>query len=336
MPTPELGAAMRRRDFISAIAGSVAAWPLPARAQQAMPVIGFLDSRSNNAVGERMRAFHQGLKESGFVEGDNVTVAYRWGEHRMDRLPDLAAELVRRNVAVIVTSGGPPAALAAKGATSMIPTVFLVGEDPVRLGLVHSLARPGGNRTGVNLVVNELEGKRLGLLRELLPQATRLAILVNPADATNSATTLREVGAAARAFSMQVQVLNASTPREIDIAFESLGRERPDALFVGASAFLNIRRIQLVQLAAAHRLPAIYALRESAEAGGLMSYGSDILDAYRQIAVYAGRILKGAKPADLPVVQQSKFELVINLATARAQGIAIPTALLARADEVIE
>ena len=327
---------MRRREFIALIGSAAAVWPLPARAQQTTPVIGFLDTRSNHGVGERMRAFHEGLKEAGFVEGENLTVAYRWGEHRIDRLPDLAAELVRRNVAVIVTSGGPPAALAAAAATSTIPTVFLVGEDPVRLGLVRSLARPGGNRTGVNLVLNELEGKRLGLLRELLPQATRLAVLVNPADATNSATTLREVGAVARAFGMQVQVLNASTPREIDTAFESIGRERPDALFVGASAFMNIRRIQLVQLAAAHRLPAIYGLRESTEAGGLMSYGSDILDAYRQIAAYAGRILKGAKPADLPVVQQSKFERVINLATARAQGIAIPTALLARADEVIE
>jgi putative ABC transport system substrate-binding protein len=327
---------MRRRDFIAAIAVLAAVWPLPARAQQTMPVIGFLDSRSNQGVAERMRAFHRGLKESDFVEGDNLTVAYRWGEHRMEKLPELAAELVRRNVHVIVTSGGPPSALAAKTATSTIPTVFLVGEDPVRLGLVRSLARPGGNRTGVNLVLNELEGKRLGLLRELLPQATRLAILVNPADATNSATTIREVGAAARAFGMQVQVLNASTPREIEAAFESIGRDRPDALFVGASAFLNVRRVQLVQLAATHRLPAIYGLRESAEAGGLMSYGSDILDAYRQIGAYAGRILKGAKPADLPVVQASKFELVINNATARAQGIAIPTALLALADEVIE
>jgi putative ABC transport system substrate-binding protein len=226
--------------------------------------------------------------------------------------------------------------LAAKTATSTIPTVFLVGEDPVRLGLVRSLARPGGNRTGVNLVLNELETKRLGLLRELLPQATRVAVLVNPADPTNSATTIREVGAAARTLGLQVKVLHASTPGEIDLAFESLRREPPDALFIGASAFLNVRRVQLVQLAASHRLPAIYGLRESAEAGGLMSYGSDILDAYRQIGAYAGRILKGAKPADLPVLQASKFELVINNATARAQGIAIPTALLARADEVIE
>jgi putative ABC transport system substrate-binding protein len=327
---------MRRRDIITAIAGAAAGWPLAVQAQHSMPAIGFLDARSNQGVAERMRAFHQGLKETGYVEGENVAVVYRWGDNQRDRLPELAADLVRRNVAVIVTSGGPPAALAAKAATSTIPTVFLVGEDPVRLGLVRSLARPGGNRTGVNLVLNELEGKRLSLLHELLPLASRLAVLVNPADATNTATTLREVGAAARTFGMQMQVFNAGTPREIDAAFESIARERPEALFVGASAFLNARRIQLVQLAAAHRLPAIYGLRESAEAGGLMSYGSDILDAYRQIAVYAGRILKGAKPADLPVVQQSKFELIINLATARAQGIAIPTALLARADEVIE
>jgi putative ABC transport system substrate-binding protein len=301
-----------------------------------MPVLGFLDTRSNSGVGERMRAFHHGLKQAGFVEGDNLTVAYRWGEYRIDRLPELAADLVRRNVAVIVTSGGPPAALAAKAVTSTIPTIFLVGEDPVRLGLVQSLAKPGGNRTGINLLLNELEGKRLGLLRELLPQATRLAVLVNPADATNTAVTVRDVGTGARAFGMQVQILNASTPREIDAAFESIERERPDALFVGASAFMNVRRVQLVQLAAAHRLPAIYGLRESAEAGGLISYGSDILDAYRHIGDYAGRILKGARPADLPVVQASKFELVINLATARAQGIPIPPTLLARADEVIE
>jgi putative ABC transport system substrate-binding protein len=314
----------------------VAVWALLARAQQATPVIGFLDSRSNQGVADRMRAFHRGLKESGFVEGDNLTVAYRWGEHRMEKLPELAAELVRRNVDVIVTSGGPPSALAGKTATSTVPTVFLVGEDPVRLGLVRSLARPGGNRTGVNLVLNELETKRLGLLHELLPQATRIAVLVNSADPTNSATTIREVGAAARTLGLQIRILYASTPREIDLAFENMGRERPDALFVGASAFLNVRRVQLVQLAAAHRLPAIYGLRESAEAGGLMSYGSDILDAYRQIGAYAGRILRGAKPADLPVLQASKFELVINNATARAQGIAIPTALLARADEVIE
>jgi putative ABC transport system substrate-binding protein len=301
-----------------------------------MPMAGFLDTRSNSGVGERMRAFHHGLKQVGFVEGDNLTVVYRWGDNHTERLPELAADLVRRNVAVIVTSGGPHAALAAKAATSTIPTVFLVGEDPVRLGLVQSLARPGGNRTGINLLLNELEGKRLGLLRELLPHASRVAILVNPADATNTAVTVREVREAAHAFGMQVQFLDASTPREIDAAFENIERERPDALFVGASAFLNVRRVQLVQLAATNRFPAIYGLREAVEAGWLMSYGSDVLDAYRQIGDYAGRILKGARPADLPVIQASKFELVINLATARAQGIVIPPTLLARADDVIE
>jgi putative ABC transport system substrate-binding protein len=310
--------------------------PLGARAQQAMPVIGFLESRSNQALGERMRTFHQALKEAGFVEGDNLTVTYRWADYRTERLPELAADLVHRNVAVIVTSGGPSSALAAKEATSTIPTVFLVGEDPVRLGLVSSLSRPGSNRTGVNLVLNELEGKRVSLLRELLPQATRLAVLVNQADVTNTASTLREVETAARAFGMQIRPLNASTPAEIDSAFESIGRERPDAVFVAASAFLNIRRVQLVQLAAVHRIPAIYGLREVVEAGGLISYGTDILDGYRQIGAYSGRILKGVKPADLPVVQSSKFELVINHATARAQGIVIPPTLLARADEVIE
>jgi putative ABC transport system substrate-binding protein len=327
---------MRRRDFITAVSSLAVVWPLHGHAQQTMPMVGFLDTRSNSGVGERMRAFHQALKRAGFVEGENLTIAYRWGEYRIERLPELAADLVRRNVAVIVTTGGPPAALAAKAATSTIPTVFLVGDDPVRLGLVQSLARPGGNRTGVNLLLNELEGKRLGLLRELLPQAARLAVLVNPADATNTAVTVREVGAGSRDFGMQVKFFNASTPREIDAAFEGIERERPDALFVGASAFLNVRRVQIVQLAATHRLPAIYGLRESAEAGGLMSYGSDILDAYRQIGDYAGRILKGVRPPDLPVIQASKFELVINLATARAQGIAIPPTLLARADEVIE
>lgn len=214
---------MRRRDFILAIAGSAAAWPLAARAQQAMPVIGFLDTRPNYALSERMRAFHQGLKETGHVEGDNVTIVYRWADNQVSRLPELAGELVRRNVAVIVTTGGPPAALAARAATSTVPTVFLVGEDPVRLGLVQSLARPGGNRTGINLVLNELEGKRLDLLRELVPQASRIAVLVNQADTTNSAATMREVGAAARSFGLQLQFLNASTPREIDHPAHSIG-----------------------------------------------------------------------------------------------------------------
>jgi putative ABC transport system substrate-binding protein len=311
-------------------------WLHTAHAQQAMPVIGFLDTRSNSGVVERLRALHQGLRDTGYIEGDNIAIAYRWGENRPERLPELAAELVRRNVSVIVTSGGNPAAAAAKAATSTIPIVFLVGADPVQMGLVKSLARPGGNLTGVNLVILELEQKRLGLLRELLPEAKRVAVMINPGEPINAQTTIREVTEAARMLGLEVQFFNAGTIRDIDGAFEKIMHKRPDALFVGSSAFHNARRVQIVQLAAAHRVPTIYALRESAEVGGLVSYGSDILDAYRQVGVYTGRIVKGAKPADLPVVQASKFQLVINLATARAQGIAIPPMLLARADEVIE
>ncbi len=323
-------------SLLGLAAGWAASWPLPVGAQQPKPVIGFLDSRSNNAVGERMRAFHEALKEAGYIDGDNITVIYRWADHRPERLPALADELVGRAVAVIVTSGGPASARAAKAATSAIPIIFGVGENPVDLGLVQSLARPGGNLTGVNIVLAELEAKRFGLLLELLPEAKRVAVLVNPQDTPNTEATLRLVGAAAAARGIDVQIHKAGTPREIETAFDAMVRAGADALFVGTSSYFNIRRVQLAQLAAAHRLPAIYQLRESAEAGGLISYGSDIYDAYRLLGVYAGRILKGAKPADLPVMQASKFELIINLATARAQRIAIPPALLARADEVIE
>jgi putative ABC transport system substrate-binding protein len=301
-----------------------------------MPVIGFLDTRLPEAMSSRLDAFRRGLQETGFVEGENVTVLYRWAENRVDRLPALVADLVRRRVGVIVTTGGAPAALAVKAANTTIPTVFLVGEDPARLGLVASLARPGGNMTGVNLFAGEVLAKRLELLRELVPKAARIAVLVNPADVTNTELTLRDIGAAARATGLEIKYFNASTNHEIDAAFEAIGRERPDALFVGSFAFLNTRRIQLVQLAAFHRLPATYALRESAEAGGLMSYGPSIIDAYRQWALYAGRILKGAKPAELPVVQSTKFELVINHQTARMLGLTVPPTLLATADEVIE
>jgi putative ABC transport system substrate-binding protein len=325
---------MRRRRFITLLGGA-AAWPLAARAQQpAMPVIGFLDPRSPDTIADQLRAFRQGLKDTGYVEGENVAIEHRWAEGQFDRLPALASELVRRRVAVIATNGGPTAAFEA--ATTTIPIVFMAGEDPVRLGLVASLARPGGNLTGVNLVISELTAKRLGLLRELVPGAARVAVLVNPANTTNAQTTLRDVEPAASAMGLQIQILKASTSREIEAAFATFVRERPDALFVGNDAFLTSRRVQLVHLATRHAVPATYTVRDFAEVGGLMSYGVNITDALRQLGAYAGRILKGAKPADLPVVQASKFELVINLATAMMLGLEIPPTLLARADEVIE
>ena len=328
---------MRRREFITLISGT-AAWPLAARAQQAAtPVIGFLDPRSlHYTLADQQRAFRQGLKDAGYVEGESVVIEYRWAEGQIDRLPALAAELVRRRVAVITTGGGPAAALAAKAATTTIPIVFVVGEDPVKLGLVASLARPGGNLTGINLVIGELTAKRLGLLRELVPGAARVAVLVNPANTANAETTLRDVEPAARAMGLQIQILKASTSQEIEAAFATFVGERPDALFVGNDAFLISRRVQLVHLATRHAIPATYTARDFAEVGGLMSYGSNITDAYRQFGVYAGRILKGAKPAELPVVQSTKFELVINLPTARMLGLTVPDKLIAAADEVIE
>jgi putative ABC transport system substrate-binding protein len=327
---------MKRREFITLLGGAAAAWPLAAYAQQpAMPVIGLLDPRSPDAMADRLRAFRLGLKDVGYVEGENVTIIYRFAEDQNDRLPELAAELVRRQVTVIAASA-TTAAPAAKAATTTIPIAFIAAQDPVRLGLVASLARPGGNLTGINFFSSELAAKRLDLLHDLLPRAVRVAVLVNPADAANTASTLRDVEAAARAIGLQVQVLNASTGREINAAFENVGRDRPDALLVGSNTFFNARRIQVVQLAAFHRLPAVYPTRDFVEVGGLMSYGTNVMDAFRQLGIYAGRILKGAKPADLPVVQSSKFDLVINAETARMLGLAVPPMLLARADEVIE
>ena len=299
-----------------------------------MPVIGFLDPRSPDGMTERLRGFRQGLKDSGYVDGENVAIEYRWAEGQNDRLPALADELVRRRVAVIAAFG-IVAANAAKAATTTIPIVFAVAVDPVRLDLVASLNRPGGNLTGVNIFTTELVTKRLELLHELVPGAVRVAVLVDPAY-PDTEVMVRDLAAAARAMGLQIRVFNATNSREINEAFASLVRERPDALFVGGEPFLNSRRVQLVNLASRHAIPATYALRDSAEVGGLMSYGPNIADAFRQAGVYAGRILKGAKPADLPVVQASKFELVINAETARMLGLTVPDKLLVAADAVIE
>jgi ABC-type uncharacterized transport system substrate-binding protein len=327
---------IRRRDFITLLGGAAAAWPLTARAQQSgMPVIGVLNPTSPDIFADRLRGFRQGLKENGYIEGDNVTIVYRWAENQMDQLPMLAAELVSRPVAVIATTGSPAAAFAAKAATVTIPIVFTVPEDPVKLGLVASLARPGGNLTGVNLFIGELTAKRLELLRALVPAATRLAVLINPSG-PNAERTMRDLEPAARAMGLQIQVLKATSSSEINAAFTTFVRWRPDALFVATDPFFTDRRVQLAHLASHHSIPAIYSGRQYAEVGGLMSYGSNLVDAWRQIGVYTGRILKGAKPADLPVVQASKFELVINAETARMLGLTVPSALLAIADEVIE
>jgi putative ABC transport system substrate-binding protein len=327
--------AMKRREFITLLSGA-AAWPLAARAQQpAMPVIGFLAPLSRDANAHRLRAFRQGLKDAGYVEGENVLIEYRGAEGQYDQLPAQAADLVRRRVGVIAAFT-PAAAGAAKAATGSIPIVFAVSADPVSLGLVASLARPGGNLTGINFFVGELVAKRLELLRELLPAATRIAVLVNPTEVTNTAVTLKDVETAASAMGLQIKRLNASTSREIDAAFATFVRERPDALFVGGDAFFNDRRVQLANMAAYHRVPTTYSNRDLAEAGALMSYGTNLADAFRQVGVYTGRILKGERPADLPVVQASKFELVINLQTARMLGLTVPDKLLVAADEVIE
>jgi ABC-type uncharacterized transport system substrate-binding protein len=327
---------LKRREFLTLLGGGAAAWPLAARAQPAMRVIGYLSGVTPDGDTERVRALRQGLKETGYVEGENLTIEYRWAENQFDRLPALAAELVRRQVAVIVATGGTLPALAAKAATSTIPIVFGVGDDPVRLGLVASLARPGGNATGINFFLGELTAKRLEILRELVPPAVRVALLVNPANAARTEATTRDAERAAQAMALQIKIFTASTSGEIHAAFERLAPERPDALFVGSDPLFTSRRVQLATLAARHGLPASFASRDNVEAGGLVSYGTNLNDAFLQNGLYAGRILKGEKPADLPVMQSTKFELVINLSTAKALGLEVPAMLLARADEVVE
>jgi len=326
---------MRRREFIGLVGGA-AAWPLAAGAQQTMPVVGFLHSGSPDAFSDRVRGFRQGLKERGFVEGENVSIVYRWAENKIDQLPELAAELVHRPVAVIAATGGSYSALAAKAFTGLVPVVFGVPEDPIRLGLVTSLARPDGNVTGINFFTNEVGAKRLELMRELVPNAVRVAVIINPSNRTIAEPIVREIEKARVAMGLQIRLINASTSSEIDAAFASLVAERPDALFVAPDPLFFARRVQLANLASRHAIPSTFSTREIAEAGGLMSYGTNITDAYRQVGAYAGRILKGVKPADLPVLQTNKFELVINLQTARMLGLTVSPSLLARADEVIE
>ena len=326
---------MRRREFISLIGGVAATWPLAVQAQQpALPVVAFVRDGSPEANARYVAAFRKGLNESGYVEGQNVTVEYHWLEGQYDRLPALLADLVRRQVAVIATPGNVTS-VAAKAATAAIPIVFAVGEDPVKLGLVASLARPGGNATGTNFLLVEVTAKRLRLLHELVPKAVRVAVLVNPSNSATD-TTVRGTKEAAATLGLQLQILNASSIGEIDEAFATLARERPDALFVGGDAFFIGRTVQLATLTARYGIPSTYSQRIYVAAGGLMSYGTDFGEAFRQVGVYTGSILKGAKPADLPVLQSTKFELVINLQTARVLGIEVPPGIMSIADEVIE
>ena len=327
---------MIRREFITLIGGA-AAWPLAARAQQpAAPVVGFVNPAAPETIVRYVAAFRKGLTETGYTEGQNVRVEYHWLAGRYDQLQEVMADLVRRHVAVIATPGGTPAALAAKAATTTIPIVFGVAENPVKMGLVANLARPGGNATGINFFLSEVVAKRLGLLHDLLPKADRIAVLVNPANALTAEATLRDIPEAARAIGLQIQVLNASSSAEIEAAFATMVRDRADALFLAPDAFFASRRGQLATLAARDRIPTSCANREMVEAGLLMSYGTNIADMFRQVGIYTGNILKGDKPAELPVLQSTKFEFVINLQTARALGLEVPNSMQLLADEVIE
>jgi putative ABC transport system substrate-binding protein len=327
---------MRRREFIRLLGGAAAAWPLGVRAQQAaMPVVGWLSTRAPDEGAYLAAAFRQGLKEAGYVEGQNVLLEFRWGEGHYERLPAYAAELVRRAVTVIVTTGGDPAAQAAKAATAAIPIVFVSGSDPVKVGLVASLNRPGGNITGIHMLLLGLGAKRLGLLHELMPTINLIGVLVNP-NFADAQTQLRDVEGAAQSLGVKLLVQKAGTKLEIDAAFDDLARQKIGAVLVISDPFFTVQRVQIASLAARHAMPAVFELREYAAAGGLISYGPDLANGYRQGGVYAGKILKGAKPAELPVEQPTKFEFVINLKTARMLGLTVPPTLLATADEVIE
>jgi putative tryptophan/tyrosine transport system substrate-binding protein len=326
---------MRRREFIKVLVGSTTVWPIAARAQQAaIPVVGFLNSASAEGYASMASAFRQGLKETGYIEGGNVVIEYRWADDQYDRLPGLAADLLGKRVAVIFANG--PSVAAAKAATTTVPIIFLTGDDPVRLGFVASFSRPGGNATGISILSFELAAKRLELLRGLVPQARTIAVLINPEYRSVSQRFKADIEEAARALGLVIQFLEANSEREITVAFDSFVQNRPDALLVGPGPFLDSRRDLLVALAARRAIPAAYETRATAVAGGLASYGADVGDAYRQAGIYTGRVLKGEKPADLPVFQATKFELVINLRTAKALGLDVPLGLTAGADEVIQ